>query len=762
MKINEINIAEFGCLKNIKLSFDGRMNIIYGDNEAGKSTVLLFIKFMLYGLGRRAANNSDRERSISWSGHTAAGSMTISHGGKNYRIERRYTEASRGGNEKLSVICLDDGSEIDTPNGVGEYFLGVPKEVFESSACVGQLASSDINGEKTSASIQNMMTSADESVDTAKILKNLDSVRVSYRHKNKTGGSLYEMEQQLSELRQKLERAREANLSLDDQTQKLNAARREYEIVKRDFDEKDRLISELNKINLLKRFEKYHSMEAQLDELASKKNKCKADKLKTDFFPERNHVAELKLSAKALYEAEAELDKKLAEREKIAVAEYDEKLAALGEKIEQNGGADAILRTIAEKKKFLKGANLATVGCWLGGVAGLAVGIGLVISGQYWAAAFAALPIAALIVTLVSAKKKKAAKQSLHAIYDEYSTEAATLSQKLADCLKALASRRSYESVRAMTDAALDEARKVKDRAKQNVAELLAKTLVGTEPTYDNAVREQTRIAEFIIEYEDICKEEQMLTRLIEGEREALSHYDEAELKEAISIDISLVTPTLISDSERQRTFLLRKKEAFEQKIFALNDQVVQLRANAADPLPIADAVAELEEKYKRDNEFYSALALAMESIEKAGEVMKGSVMPAVLSQASEFIARISADRYTALRATGNFALSLDNDGFRVKADYLSSGTRDAAYLSLRMALFMRIFGGELPPLVLDEAFCQFDNVRAERMIEMLGELAKNDIQCLLFTSHRREAELCEQLKLEYADIILEKCKNDN
>ena len=95
MKIKEINISDFGSLKNKVLTLDAGLNVIYGENESGKSTVLLFIKYMLYGLGRRSASNSERERSVSWSGHSASGSMTFEHGGEDYRIERRYTDGGR-------------------------------------------------------------------------------------------------------------------------------------------------------------------------------------------------------------------------------------------------------------------------------------------------------------------------------------------------------------------------------------------------------------------------------------------------------------------------------------------------------------------------------------------------------------------------------------------------------------------------------------------------------------------------------------------
>ena len=49
MKIDSIYIESFGKFKNYKLDFKDGMNIIYGDNEAGKSTIMAFIEMMFYG-----------------------------------------------------------------------------------------------------------------------------------------------------------------------------------------------------------------------------------------------------------------------------------------------------------------------------------------------------------------------------------------------------------------------------------------------------------------------------------------------------------------------------------------------------------------------------------------------------------------------------------------------------------------------------------------------------------------------------------------
>lgn len=755
MKITELNISEFGCLKNVRIAPDEKMNIIYGENESGKSTILLFIKFMLYGLGRRSASNSERERSVSWSGHTAAGSMSFYHGGRQYRIERRFTEAGRAANEKVSVLCLDDGTEVVTDKTPGEYFLGVPKEVFESSACVGQMRSTEINGEKTAASIQNMLTSADESVDTLKILKNLDAVRVEYRHKNRTGGSLWEDEQRIEQQKKRLEKARDADAQLDEWQKKLENAKRDYELVKSDLDGKDRLLAEINKINTVKRFEKLRGdMEAK-EALTEKKKRFVSEELRTDFFPDNRHIAELKLCAETLLDAQKAFDEKSAEAADKNSGGYDIRLAELGEMLESEGGAVAVTNAIKNKsaKKKKQDAKVAVI--WAIQAILSVLGASFLIGGLVWGAAFFAFVIAAVTVTVRSAGAKRKLDNEIKDIAAKYGATPEELEEKLELCVKNLSLCRAQAALNARLEAELAEVERALDRCRASLEGLMAKTAPASEPDYTCAIAELARLESFISRFDELSREEDTLERIIASEQKALSNFREDELRSRITVNIDEITPGAISEAEKMRSFLSSKKAALEQRVNTLNNTVIELRASAEDPLPVADELAELEAKYACDSRFYSALTLAMESIEKAGQVMRGSVTPAIAAHAGEIMSRISGEKYTTLRTTSTLGLSLDSEGFGVKSDFLSAGTRDAAYLSLRIALFMRIYGEEMPPLILDEALCQLDDIRAERMLAMLNSLSKEGVQCLLFTSHKRESDICGKEGIEYKDICL-------
>ena len=52
MKILSLHIDGFGKLNDLDLSFEDGLNVLYGKNEAGKSTLHTFIRGMLFGIER--------------------------------------------------------------------------------------------------------------------------------------------------------------------------------------------------------------------------------------------------------------------------------------------------------------------------------------------------------------------------------------------------------------------------------------------------------------------------------------------------------------------------------------------------------------------------------------------------------------------------------------------------------------------------------------------------------------------------------------
>lgn len=69
MFIKKIQINNFGKLKNKEIEFKSGINIIYGENESGKSTLLDFISSMFYGINKNKNGKeiSNYDKYLPWS-----------------------------------------------------------------------------------------------------------------------------------------------------------------------------------------------------------------------------------------------------------------------------------------------------------------------------------------------------------------------------------------------------------------------------------------------------------------------------------------------------------------------------------------------------------------------------------------------------------------------------------------------------------------------------------------------------------------------
>ena len=75
---------------------------------------------------------------------------------------------------------------------------------------------------------------------------------------------------------------------------------------------------------------------------------------------------------------------------------------------------------------------------------------------------------------------------------------------------------------------------------------------------------------------------------------------------------------------------------------------------------------------------------------------------------------------------------------------YLSRGTTDQLYLAVRLAV-CKLCLPDLPPIMLDDALTAFDDERTKLALTLLRELSGKQ-QILLFTCHKREGEILEEL----------------
>ena len=95
MQIKNLQINNFGKLKNREIELNNGINIIFGENESGKSTLLKFITSMFYGASKNKNGRriSDFEKYTPWEEGEYSGKINYSlDNGEEYEVYRNFTK----------------------------------------------------------------------------------------------------------------------------------------------------------------------------------------------------------------------------------------------------------------------------------------------------------------------------------------------------------------------------------------------------------------------------------------------------------------------------------------------------------------------------------------------------------------------------------------------------------------------------------------------------------------------------------------------
>ncbi len=171
MRLLELHIDGFGKFHDRTISFNDGINIIYGKNEAGKSTLHTFIRGMLFGIERgrgRAAKNDLYTKYEPWENSgTYEGWLRLEKDGTIYRIERRF----RKENKSLKIINETRGlEEPSTQEFVSGLLDSLTETMYNNTISIGQLKSATEDGMVTELKnyIANMNTTGNISLNITK------------------------------------------------------------------------------------------------------------------------------------------------------------------------------------------------------------------------------------------------------------------------------------------------------------------------------------------------------------------------------------------------------------------------------------------------------------------------------------------------------------------------------------------------------------------------------------------------------------------
>ena len=131
MKINSLHIYGFGKWSNKKIDFSNELNVIYGNNEAGKTTIMSFLHFVLFGFSSKAEEEKYRPKTI----HTYGGQVTVTF----EEVGTVVVERTKTETKETLTITDNNGKEVALTDWK-KWMKNMDKEYFEAIFSFDQIS----------------------------------------------------------------------------------------------------------------------------------------------------------------------------------------------------------------------------------------------------------------------------------------------------------------------------------------------------------------------------------------------------------------------------------------------------------------------------------------------------------------------------------------------------------------------------------------------------------------------------------------------
>ncbi len=758
MIIEKIQIKSFGQLKDTTLEFSETVNVIEGQNEAGKSTIAAFIKYMLYGFDGQDPDeaSAERRRRINWDTGIAEGAMTVRVKGKRYLITRSTVRVSEGDRpsykEDCSIIDMETGTPAFGKLPAGEVFFGVDKELFENTAFVGELGEIRYREGSVRRSIENILFSGSEKLNTERAIAGIREKMESLLHEGGEGGAIVDLVKKQNDLEEQLHRSDEDNKQILTKEAELHEVRKKKAEAEKLRENLSDLDTCYKNVMVIETFDKLHELEKESDKKNEEYRLFLEENTHNNFVPTADYLTDLAVARRGVNDAYVALTEAQEnyKKEKNAVGITNE-IEGMIERADGFGGENSLLSSAnkqsADKTRCIVFAALG--GLWF--LASLifefaATGVGLplkIIVGILGVGALAVtLASLAIIVKNTGLLRQAAARFETENLYD--------LRGKLRLIAEARNKRdsmiRSTENARMMEEAA--EARC--EAARNELSALVGKT--GEEIPADNAdvfLNDFAgRIGEFL-KKKDALEEDKNNTEITVREiRRSLSDKSEIDIRAQVP-PIKRKALAGINHDEIINGIANCKEQVaeYDRQAFRMENELAALKLRAADPGELYSKIQLLEGQIEALRTRHKAYFLALRTLEGATEALRTEISPRLGDFSTKLLSIMTDEKYRSFSVGDDLGVSFTAvTGDQKSVDFLSGGTQDLTYIAVRMALVDMLYT-EKTPLCFDESFSRQDNLRARSMMKAIAYLSGEGYQSFIFTCRNRETVLAGEMK---------------
>jgi DNA repair exonuclease SbcCD ATPase subunit len=691
MEIKKLNLHNFKKFTDLSLDFGPGLNLVWGPNESGKSTIHEAMLCALFG--------RERGKPIeSWAGGSCSIEMTFADEGKTYLLERLVTQ----GTVSLGTVTADGLADVLTSKDQVEAEiterLGISsRSVFENTVSIRQTnmsALKDKDLETIAGEIERVFTGA-EHTSAAEVILQLMSARDGIKGRARpTNPREYDvLSDQLSRIAENLADARRSREQISNLEEEMAGLQTRVE---RD-SERLGIIEGL--LERHRRWTELRSKESELDErhkqcFSSLKNARETLADLTDTQSELVNYADLVGKDEEIAEHLTKVSGRRAEMED-RISEYD---AVKDHVTSSKSGHRALI--------CLEGAIVL-------GLFGLALGY----MWNPWALLLL-LPAAACAMWYMHFRGLSRTAEIDHV------NELANNAREVLDQIEAEESTilnyvNAQDSVQAW--ARIKEYRRLAAHARE-----LEATLSG--------VLAGRKLAELESDEVEWARGLSAIRRELEDD---YAGYDPT---------------TEESESWRSESAaLMHSLPPAEARLHEISGSLEAERRNSHD---LAALEGEIDYLHMRRDELdftWRAYDEAISTLSEITQSITEEYMPDLCREAAKLMEQITGGRYTSISIGTGGKIAVDGpEKSGIAPTSLSIGTLDQLYLSLRLICGRLIASGRKLPVILDDPFASFDRSRLDNALDLLHDLAKS-YQILLLT---HDPYVLERLKSTPTTIL--------
>lgn len=734
MRFLSCHIVGFGKFSDVSFDFAENPFILFKENGFGKTTLTAFLECMLYGMdGGRSKNIADnlRAKYEPFAGGAYGGSLTLSHGGKTYRIERTFGKTAGGDTAKIydenRMQSYEFGERGET---FGESLLGVNRESYRRSVYIpqesvtGYAIPDDLKGKLLA-----FLSATGQERGLGDAVERLENAERALRAKRRPAkGKLDELEERLSanmQAQTECIRAGECARVLQSQIAEKNIERRQ---LKTELSAVEKSLEDCAKAEYVTAQERLRAdLQAQADE-----KKGEIETLQKFFYsvsPDSLNVDGLQGAVERFYSLEEEirlLKTALAETDEKSrrVEELETKLLACRKALQsfelilkEKQTATADKKDEKKRPKKERGAGILCLLSLVAVIFGIWKKNSLPIVG--WLCIFlgGVIGFSALLGVLKNARIKRLEKSAPPAFANEELDREYRATQEEEKTLRSqLALLQTDKAEYDKNKGALQEKLAEQSAVEKGIKNFLAHFPFGEIYDYRFAV---ATIEEKIARYEKA-----------QGEYDAVRA--RMEKLPPSPVDGFALTADDMPRLRSEKTRLQGVDERLSREIAELT---ARLKGQETIAYALGDYKAEetqLTEEKERLEKRYLAIRTAKELLLRARANMASRYLEPVEKQTRFYLRETGFPLGETLRFTGEGEPLLEEKGGFRQMDYYSAGLKSLVDFCVRIALFERALPNECP-LILDDPFERLDDEKCAYAKTLVKKLAQNR-QVLYFT----------------------------